>query len=87
LTRTLRSAGICLYGNHEAADLWDGKCPEHLRQEQRTIRRSRPRQLWRATLGLLWLLYWLIKLLLIGTYFGVLFGVSWLIATHRFGVW
>jgi hypothetical protein len=79
----VRSAGICLYGNHDATELWDGKCSTHLAAEQRTRRRSRSREVRRAVLGALWCAGGAI---VAGIWLTLCVAVPWWLAWHRWGM-
>lgn len=86
MSAVIRSSGWCLYGPHEAEELWDGRCAQHLASEQRTRRLSRVREVRRLALGTLWLLRLALTLVFVAAFYGGLFGVPVIFALSRTGV-
>jgi hypothetical protein len=83
--RPVRAVGYCSYG-HEAEELWDGVCAEHLYEEGLTRPTRRLRTVGRYLLGACWVLGYLISLLIGGVFCTSPF---WLTAVylHTQGVW
>lgn len=83
--RPVRAVGLCSYG-HEAEELWDGVCAEHLAQEGQT-RPSQPlRTVGRYLFGAFWLLGYLIRLLIGGVFCTSPFWLT-MVYLHTQGVW
>ena len=81
----IRTVGYCSYG-HEAEELWDGVCAEHLGQEGQTRQPSPLRTAWRYVSGLFWCLGYLVSLLIGGVFFTSPFWLA-VVFLHTQGVW